>query len=144
MTEGAKPGQHAASTVRKPNRQQFARAGARLAKFLQARGHHGERDGTTKDGKSFHFTFRPSRRALKPAPGPNLAGIVGRKKASLEGFPYSEAMRAETGTWTTEELNIFLADPFSVVPGTAMGRGRQTDRAARVALIAYLARLAAE
>lgn len=92
----------------------------------------------------FISQFRPSRRALKPAPGPNLAGIVGRKKASLEGFPYSEAMRAETGTWTTEELNIFLADPFSVVPGTAMGRGRQTDRAARVALIAYLARLAAE
>jgi len=74
-------------------------------------------------------------------PGPNLAGVVGRTKASLEGFPYSKAMRAQTGQWTPEELNIFLADPHNVVPGTAMGRGGQPDRSARVAIIAYLTQL---
>jgi cytochrome c2 len=77
-------------------------------------------------------------------PAPNLVGVVGRNKASLEGFPYSEAMRAQTGTWTPDELNIFLSDPTSVVPGTEMGRGRQTDRAVRVAVIAYLASLTAK
>ena len=74
-------------------------------------------------------------------PGPNLVGVVGRTKASMEGFPYSEEMRALTGRWTPEELNIFLADPLNVVPGTEMTRGGQPDRAARVAIIAYLTHL---
>jgi cytochrome c2 len=75
-------------------------------------------------------------------PAPNLAGVVGRTKASLEGFPYSEAMRAQTGRWTPEQLNVFLANPLNVVPGTTMGRGGQPDRPARVAIIAYLTQLA--
>lgn len=74
--------------------------------------------------------------------GPHLVGVVGRAKASLEDVPYSKAMRAQTGSWTLEELNVFLADPLNVVPGTTMGRGGQPDRAARVAIIAYLASLA--
>lgn len=74
-------------------------------------------------------------------PGPNLVGIVGRTKASLEGFPYSREMRAQTGRWTPEELNVFLADPHNVVPGTDMTGGRQPDRAARVSIIAYLTQL---
>jgi len=75
-------------------------------------------------------------------PSPNLAGVVGRTKASLDGFPYSKAMRAQTGRWTPDELNVFLADPLNIVPGTAMGRGGQPDRAARVSIIAYLTQLA--
>ncbi len=75
-------------------------------------------------------------------PGPNLVGLVGRPKASLEGFPYSKAMRAQKGRWTPEELNVFLADPFNSVPGTSMTRGGQSDRTARVSIIAYLAQLA--
>lgn len=74
-------------------------------------------------------------------PGPNLAGVVGRTKASLEGFPYSKEMRAQTGRWTPEELNVFLADPFNVVPGTTMTRGGQPDRAERISIIAYLTNL---
>jgi len=74
-------------------------------------------------------------------PGPNLFEVVGRDKASLEDYPYSEAMKAQAGNWTPEELNVYLADPLNVVPGTNMPRGRQTDRAARVAIIAYLTRL---
>jgi cytochrome c2 len=74
-------------------------------------------------------------------PAPNLVGVVDRPKASVEDFPYSKAMRMQTGRWTPEELNVFLADPFNVVPGTTMGRGGQPDRAARVAIIAYLSHL---
>lgn len=74
-------------------------------------------------------------------PGPNLVGVVGRPKASLEEYPYSEAMRAQDGTWSPEELNAFLADPLNVVPGTNMPRGRQPDRASRIAIIAYLSTL---
>ncbi len=71
-------------------------------------------------------------------PGPYLAGIVGRVKASLDGFPYSEAMKTQEGAWTVEELNVFLADPLAVVPGTSMSRGGYDDRAERIAVIAYL------
>ncbi len=74
-------------------------------------------------------------------PGPNLVGVVGRTKASVEGFPYTEEMKAQTGNWTPEDLNVFLADPFNIVPGTDMTRGGQPDRAARIAIIAYLASL---
>ena len=74
-------------------------------------------------------------------PGPNLVGIIGRAKASVEDFPYSKAMRAQTGGWTPEELNVFLADPFNSVPGTDMTRGGQPDRVARVSIIAYLSQL---
>lgn len=77
-------------------------------------------------------------------PAPSLVGVIGREKASIEGFPFSEAMQAQGGSWTPEELNIFLADPTGVVPGTDMGRGGQTDRTARLAIIAYLVSLAPE
>ncbi|MCU9847616.1 ankyrin repeat domain-containing protein [Defluviimonas sp. WL0024] len=75
-------------------------------------------------------------------PGPNLVGVVDRAKASADGFPYSKEMQAQTGSWTPEELNVFLADPHNVVPGTTMTGGRQPDRAARVAIIAHLVHLA--
>ncbi|SLN11488.1 Cytochrome c-552 [Roseovarius albus] len=73
--------------------------------------------------------------------GPNLFDVVNRPKASQEDIPYSKAMKAQTGRWTPEELNVFLADPFNTVPGTDMIRGRQPDRAARIAIIAYLTQL---
>lgn len=73
-----------------------------------------------------------------PHPGPNLVGVVGRSKASLDGFPYSKEMRKQTGHWTPEELNVFLVDPHNVVPGTTMTGGRQPDRPARLSIIAYL------
>src|SRR5690349_3283286 len=34
--------------------------------------------------------------------GPNLAGVVGRPKASHEGFAYSDAMKGKGGNWTLE------------------------------------------
>jgi cytochrome c len=64
--------------------------------------------------------------------GPNLWGVVGRKRASHEGFNYSAAMKAKGGEWTFEELDKFLAAPTSYIPGTAMtfaGLPRATERA---------------
>ena len=74
-------------------------------------------------------------------PAPKLFGVVDRTKASVEDFPYSEAMKSQTGRWTVEDLNVFLADPLNVVPGTTMVRGAQSDRAARIAIIAHLTNL---
>jgi cytochrome c len=52
--------------------------------------------------------------------GPNLWDIVGRKKASAQGFAYSPAMAAATGEWTFEQLDRYIADPAAVVPGNRM------------------------
>ena len=70
--------------------------------------------------------------------GPDLAGFVGREIAIRDQFKYSDAMKAESGTWTIEELNRFIADPTGVVPGTTMERGGVSDRAERIAVIKYL------
>ena len=73
--------------------------------------------------------------------GPSLAGVVGRPAGSAEGYNrYSRAMRAhgEAGAvWTPEELQAYLADPRSVVPGTGM-LFRLKDETDRADVIAYL------
>ena len=64
--------------------------------------------------------------------GPNLYGIVGRKRASHEGFNYSAAMKAKGGEWTFDEMNKFLAGPQAYIKGTSMGFAglpRATERA---------------
>jgi len=64
--------------------------------------------------------------------GPNLWGIVGRKRAAHAGFNYSAAMKAKGGEWTFDELNKFLANPGGHIPGTSMtfaGLPRGSERA---------------
>ncbi len=73
--------------------------------------------------------------------GPSLWDVVGRDIASLDDFKYSEALSAESGTWTFEKLNEFLADPTGYVPGTEMFAGHEQDHEKRTALIAYLRKL---
>ncbi len=87
-----------------------------------------------------HLVDRDALRAgdIPQVAGPLLWGVLGRPIASLEGFPYSDAMRAQEGTWSFERLNGFLADPAGTVPGTAMLAGHVPDEAERIALIAYL------
>lgn len=70
--------------------------------------------------------------------GPNLWNIVGNKHAHIEGFAYSNAMKAVQGPWGYEELNHFLYKPRDYIPGTKMvfaGLDKVQDRAD---LIAYL------
>ncbi len=73
--------------------------------------------------------------------GPSLAGVVGRKAAS-DTFGYTEALAGSKLTWDPVTLDLFLASPTSLVPGTTMGAAvpQAGDRAD---LIAYLATLAA-
>jgi len=65
--------------------------------------------------------------------GPNLAGIVGRARAAVAGFAYSDAMKAKGGKWDADSLNEFLWGPQKFVPGTKMtfaGLKKPEDRAA--------------
>jgi len=74
-------------------------------------------------------------------PAPNLAKVVGREKAALPDFPYSDALRKLRGTWTAEEINQFIADPTGVAPGTEMGHAGIQNEDERAAIIAYLLEL---
>lgn len=70
--------------------------------------------------------------------GPNQWDLVGRKKASEEGFSYSSGMKAMTGEWTYEDINHMIFKPQSFVKGTKMafaGVAKEQDRAD---IIAYL------
>lgn len=75
--------------------------------------------------------------------GPNLWNIVGGKHAHMEGFAYSDAMKALADKeWNYEDLNAFLAAPKTHIPGTKMtfpGLKKVEDRAA---VIAYLRTMA--
>jgi cytochrome c len=75
-------------------------------------------------------------------PGPNLAGVVGRRVASEPGFAYSPALVALAGQggriWTEAALDAFLREPEEVAPGTAMTFVGLSDAAERADVIAFL------
>lgn len=70
--------------------------------------------------------------------GPNLHGLFGRQAGTMEGFAYSDALQEADFTWTPEQLDHWLENPNSFLPGNRMtfsGVRRPEDR---VAVIAYL------
>jgi cytochrome c len=70
--------------------------------------------------------------------GPNQWDILGRKKASHEGFSYSSALQKLGGEWSYEDINHMIFKPQAFVRGTKMafaGLPKEQDRAD---LIAYL------
>ena len=70
--------------------------------------------------------------------GPNLAGVVGRKSGSLEGFNYSQAMRNKDINWQAENIAQLIAQPQAFVPGTYMpymGLASADDRRAVVCFL---------
>ena len=70
--------------------------------------------------------------------GPSLAGVVGRKAGSVDGFHYSEANKNSGLTWDHATLDTYLANPKAVVKGTTMAYPGLKDAQARADLIAYL------
>lgn len=73
--------------------------------------------------------------------GPSLVDLAGRRIGSVDGYAYSDAMKAQAGDWTPDALNRFLADPTGVVPGTSMETLLDLSREERIALVAYLREL---
>ncbi|MDG4647117.1 cytochrome c family protein [Roseibacterium sp. SDUM158017] len=71
--------------------------------------------------------------------GPYLYGVVGRDKAAVDGFSYSDALSSMEGDWTPENLSGFIENPREYAPGTAMSYAGMRDVEDRANLIAYLA-----
>ena len=71
--------------------------------------------------------------------GPNLYGVIGRNIAGLEGFNYSDALKAKAGeTWSYESLVAFLTKPKDWAPGNKMTFAGLRKEADRAAIIAFL------
>ena len=73
--------------------------------------------------------------------GPTLRDVLGRRAGTLPGFPYSAAM-VGAGTrglvWTPDTLDVYLADPVALVPGTEMAAPGLPDARDRTDVIDYL------
>jgi cytochrome c len=73
--------------------------------------------------------------------GPILNGVVGRKAASVEGYPYSsdlKALGAQGLVWDENNLNKYLENPKSVVGNGKMVFPGLKDEQDRKDVIAYL------
>ncbi|MEQ1695567.1 MAG: cytochrome c family protein [Hyphomicrobiaceae bacterium] len=70
--------------------------------------------------------------------GPVLNGVVGRKAAAVEGFNYSEPMKASGLTWDEATITAYIANPKEKVPGNKMVFAGVKDEQKQKDLIAFL------
>lgn len=70
--------------------------------------------------------------------GPSLIGVVGRKAGTVEGFTYSDAMKASGLVWNEATLRGWIADNKGLLPGTRMRHVGVTDPKEQDYLLAYL------
>lgn len=70
--------------------------------------------------------------------GPSLAGIIGRKAGTAEGFKYSSAMQESGIVWDEDHLSAYLTNPRKAIPGNKMAFAGLRREADRENLIAYL------
>ena len=74
--------------------------------------------------------------------GPYLKGVVGRQAASVDGFKYSDALKAkaaEIGAWDEAKIVEYLADPKVYIGGTSKMAFKLKDEQDRKNVAAYLA-----
>jgi cytochrome c len=73
--------------------------------------------------------------------GPTLAGIFGRRIATLPDYNFSEALKKLAIVWTPETVsNLFELGPAAYTPGTKMPEQRIGSAAERAALVQFLER----
>jgi cytochrome c len=71
--------------------------------------------------------------------GPTLAGIFGRKIATLPGYNFSDALKALDIVWTPETVaKLFEVGPMTYTPGTKMPEQRIGNVQDRQALVRFL------
>jgi len=77
--------------------------------------------------------------------GPTLAGLYGRKIASLPGYGFSDALKGMDIVWTPETVaRLFEIGPNAYTPGTKMPEQRIGSAEDRRALTDFLARATAK
>ena len=71
--------------------------------------------------------------------GPNLYGVIGRKRGSYSGFTYSKAMASKGGQWSIDDLNQYLTNPKEFIPGNKMSFAGLKKIGDRANVIGYIA-----
>jgi len=83
-------------------------------------------------------TLKPAERSRA---GPTLAGLFGRRIATLPGYNFSPALKKLDIVWTPETVSkLFELGPAVYTPGTKMPEQRITSAADRLALVKFLER----
>jgi cytochrome c len=73
--------------------------------------------------------------------GPTLAGIFGRRIATLPGYNFSEALKKLNIVWTPETISkLFEVGPMTYTPGTKMPEQKIGSAEDRAALVRFLAK----
>ena len=73
--------------------------------------------------------------------GPTLAGIFGRRIATLPGYHFSEALKHMNIVWTPETVSkLFEVGPMAYTPGTKMPEQKIGSAEDRQALVEFLAK----
>jgi cytochrome c len=77
--------------------------------------------------------------------GPTLAGIFGRKIATLPGYNFSDALKKLDIVWTPETVaKLFEVGPMTYTPGTKMPEQRIGSAEDRAALVKFLEKATAQ
>jgi cytochrome c len=82
--------------------------------------------------------FCHSSEAGKNLMGPSLHGVFDRASAQAPAFTYSSALQGARLKWNDTNLDKWLTNPASLVPGNMMMFPGQTDAQSRQHIIAYL------
>ena len=72
--------------------------------------------------------------------GPSLFSVVGRAAASIENFPYSDAMKRSGVVWTPDQLVAYLKAPRRFIPGVKMMFPGLPDQKDREDVVAFLSK----
>lgn len=70
--------------------------------------------------------------------GPPLYGVLGRAVGKVEGFGYSDGLKAKGGNWTFEAVNSFIENPKAYAAGTKMSYPGLPDAMKRAEILSYL------
>jgi cytochrome c len=70
--------------------------------------------------------------------GPLLFGIMGKKAATLPGYPYSRPLKKSQIVWNDDALRQWMKRPNQVLPGTRMAFAGLSNPKQIEDLIAYM------
>jgi cytochrome c len=70
--------------------------------------------------------------------GPNLHGVFGREAGTAVGFNYSQALEGADFTWDAGQLDHWLQNPQTFLPGNRMAFAGVRDDTQRRDVIAFL------